>query len=156
MSRNDDWAYYDQQFRLAREHSKCTWTTIRVDLQLTAQTSKKFRKYTAPTIRKGYCFRYHAKETKCSFNAQCKYKHDCPICNGKHPMFTCNNREGERPAATSHLQHKSPSPVRVDILKKLLTGYKYEDYIVKGFTVGFRLGFKGKQCPSRVTIQSQL
>ena len=36
-----NWQYYDTQFRTDREYTKCYWSALGVDLQLTAQSQKQ-------------------------------------------------------------------------------------------------------------------
>ena len=95
MARNEDWAYYDHHFRLSREHSLCCWTTIRIDLQLTAQTRRKFRIQQNTGIPKGFCFRFHTKEARCDYNTQCRYKH-CLLYTSPSPR---DKRQSRMPSS---------------------------------------------------------
>ena len=96
MKSGSDWRNYDQQFRSDREHNKCSWAAVRVDLQIAAtlkptnetSTNQPFRSSPSQqqTTPFGYCFDYHKPNTRCSKQHR-KYKHLCARCGQQHPMF---------------------------------------------------------------------
>ena len=43
MRSGSDWRRYDQQFRLDRQHNKCSWAAVRVDLQIAATLANNNR-----------------------------------------------------------------------------------------------------------------
>lgn len=53
MLKGHNWSLYDCQFRKDREHSLCPWSTIRVDLQITA-SERQSTSYTS-SFHKTYC-----------------------------------------------------------------------------------------------------
>ena len=69
----------------------------------------------------------------------CQYKHACPTCGGNHPKFRC--------AVTKNLGVNLPTPVLVDRLHSLLIKSSYDpvitQYLIDGFTFGFRIPFSG-------------
>ena len=81
MRNKQNWNYYDRQFRLARQHSLCAWTTIRVDLLLHSpglQQSKsgtgRFFHFSNGAIPRGFCFAFHSREARC-YIRNCPYRH---------------------------------------------------------------------------------
>lgn len=97
MSHKIDWNYYDTQFRKSREYSKCSWTAIRIDLQLAASTfrngnNSEARNKTGEQYKKstrvpaGYCFKFHDRNQRCEAR-DCNYKHYCPDCKKPHPIY---------------------------------------------------------------------
>lgn len=108
MLSNSNWRYYDKQFRLSREHSLCSWLTVRIDLQLAAMNTASNSRFqrrensksgTAQHVPLGYCFKFHRRELFCT-SRQCKYKHECPRCNRMHAMYRwCNETEGGKKQA---------------------------------------------------------
>lgn len=102
MSTNQNWRFYDEQFRRDREHVQCSWASLRVDLQITAsvqstashnshQSFQPFRRQYAPNQKKGYCFQYNTPNVRC-LNTSCTYLHKCTQCNQGHPTYTCKTR----------------------------------------------------------------
>ena len=67
----------------------------------------------------------------------------------------CRDREGKINQGGAKLDQSRviegnlPTPVRVDKLAELLTGYPKDkfEYIIDGFTNGFRIGYSGDHCP---------
>ena len=100
MTAKQAWWYYDRQFRIGREHSLCSWATVRVDLFMNSEfqnkgnsTVKSFQQdlkeknhEKEQIIPPGYCFRFHSKGRTCT-NGNCSYKHSCPRCGKTHPHF---------------------------------------------------------------------
>ena len=92
-----DFYLYDSNFRMAREHTKCSWATLRVDLQMLASqirrpTDLSISGKARPTIPVGFCYAFHSHGQYCSDqNGSCKYKHDCPKCHLKHPIYSCKS-----------------------------------------------------------------
>ena len=99
-----NWRFYDRQFRVARESTRCSWAAVRVDLQLNAvlqanlsppfrQQHKNYNTNTNPLqyrptsrIPPGFCYKYHTPAEYCNTN-NCQYKHRCPKCDRKHPLY---------------------------------------------------------------------
>ena len=108
MQTGADWRHYDHQFRVDREYSLCSWAAVRVDLQLAAtlrRTQQPFRPAFPPRPVQhrpqsqssrpppGYCFTFHAPNVRCEMQ-NCPFKHTCPKCKGKHPMYRpCHSRQ---------------------------------------------------------------
>ena len=101
MKSGSDWRNYDQQFRSDREHNKCLWAAVRVDLHIAAtlkptnetRNNQPFRSSLSrqQTTPPGYCFDYHRPKSRC-IKQNCKYKHLCARCGQQHPMFKqCSN-----------------------------------------------------------------
>ena len=116
MKSGSEWRNYDQQFRSDREHNKCSWAAVRVDLQIAAtlkptnetRTNQPFRSSPSQqqTIPFGYCFDYHKPNTRCN-KQNCKYKHLCARCGQQHPMFKqCSNTQTN--GGAPHQQHTTP------------------------------------------------
>ena len=42
-------------------------------------------------IYKGYCTRYNSKFARCN-GKPCKFRHLCPICDQRHPLFKCKSK----------------------------------------------------------------
>lgn len=117
MRHGADWLMYDTQFRIDREFTHCSWSSVRQDLELRAFRSLQSPK---PTFRPqsttqsnftrvptGYCFSFHQRGTRC-YNQNCRYKHLCPKCSKPHPLFRpCR---GSPPATSVHKTNKPPQP----------------------------------------------
>ena len=120
-----NWRMYDQKFRMAREVTRCTWETIRIDLQLECTRSlpplsPSVTPAQTPAVAHppvGYCFQYHAKGRFCS-ESNCAYKHSCPRCGGPHPMYhrpcTASRKpyQGPRQGPRKNFQAPRPFPPR--------------------------------------------
>ena len=115
MAKGHNWVYYDSKFRRDREHSKCPWTVIRVDLkieaaQFTEVRKTPFRNQRYPTknenekIPFGYCFYFHSKNQRCD-RANCKYKHECTLCSKRHPNYLCPGQSFNTTTATINKQN---------------------------------------------------
>ena len=174
MRLGQNWQYYDSNFRIDREYTKCSWAALRVDLQINASksnfrsqsTNKSYQQNSkTPT---GYCFDYHNISQRCTFQ-NCTYKHTCPTCDQRHPMFRpCNQyqhqyqRQGQSTSGYVNKAKKNhqkqnrhltlplsteisplPTPVQPQTLSNYLQGYKDKQYIINGFTHGFHLQFQG-------------
>ena len=111
MTQGHNWAYYDTRFRKDREFSKCSWTTIRVDLHIAAAQNSNYRtrssssrfvsqssdKTSSRHIPVGYCFKYNTPGVRCD-NMRCQWKHECCKCSGKHPMYSpCSDLKQNTP-----------------------------------------------------------
>lgn len=115
MTKKQRWWHYDRQFRMAREFNKCSWLTIRIDLQLESQqptpavaVKNNFRKPQA-RLPLGYCFLYHNRWTYCD-KKQCKYDHSCPKCRGNHPEYRCGQVSSSTSRdRTDHGQRNNPA-----------------------------------------------
>ena len=171
MARSQNWLYYDTKYRKDREFSLCKWTLIRMDLMCVAMPhahpgrfSRTFQGTTelapAHNIPKGFCFSYHKRDQRCLDTTTCPWKHSCPRCHNKHPIYrTCQsnfqNSTNQRPSgkvltsqpaarfpAASH-----PCELQYKELEILLKEYTDKNYIVFGFKIGFYLCFAG-ECPS--------
>lgn len=121
MSRNQNWDFYDRSFRRDREHSLCKWTTIRIDLQIAASynhdnsVESRYRGSASnakngdfDTIPFGYCFQFHKKGRHCT-QRQCNWKHACPKCQARHPMYLCNDQRYSRQPRNSQFFEKNHS-----------------------------------------------
>lgn len=90
MAAGHNWSYYDSKFRKDREFSLCKWTTIRIDLQITASLIKRHFPATPTPLSqrppRGYCFKYHSRNERCQ-TVNCTWKHTCPRCGRNHPIF---------------------------------------------------------------------
>lgn len=117
MKQGANWRYYDTNYRLDREFSQCTWTTIRQDLELRSfrgqlsfrnnQTSQTTPSSTSSKPPIGYCFSYHQPGLRCH-NKPCKYKHSCPRCHNNHPAFMqCNQQQ---PKSQQHNNKPTSKP----------------------------------------------
>ena len=97
MRLGQNWQYYDSNFRIDREYTKCSWAALRVDLQINAsksnfrsQSTNKSYQQNSKRPPTGYCFAYHNISQRCTYQ-NCTYKHTCPTCDQRHPMFRpCN------------------------------------------------------------------
>lgn len=109
MRRRENWSYYDKQYRIAREFSKCSWDTARVDLMMQAQryvahnNNRSTYNKARSQVEAGYCFRYHNRMQRCQHPAAaCKYKHCCPRCGRTHPQFLpCRNNANQNQQASN-------------------------------------------------------
>ena len=110
MRHNVNWQYYDRQFRLDREHSVCSWSNVRQDLELRAfrnnpkqsfSSNQPFRSAGSQSkIPPGYCFKYHKQGVRCE-TQNCRYKHQCPKCSRPHPTYLqCHSKAEQN--QTSH------------------------------------------------------
>ena len=104
MRNNQNWRFYDEQFRRDRELTLCSWASLRVDLQISAaqlstsvssppNNGHSFRGNSPSNIGqipKGYCFRYNTPGTRC-LTTQCTFKHSCPSCLKPHPIYMCKS-----------------------------------------------------------------
>lgn len=124
MSKAWNWNYYDSQFRKDREYSKCNWRTLRMDLQLTAAQHPKLTNIQGASFRfdrqnqatqsnkfqvpKGYCFNYHNPKQWCN-TKDCSFKHLCPECNERHPIFKHHQRRNWRNGDNTRRDNKQPS-----------------------------------------------
>jgi hypothetical protein len=101
MSMGANWQYFDNNFRLDREFTKCNWLDFRPDLETKAMLKafqhppqKKINHQAQPTLFRpphfrvppGFCFAYHQRGTRCD-NSNCPYKHTCKDCGLTHPMY---------------------------------------------------------------------
>ena len=105
ISNKFDFILYDTNFRIAREHTKCSWATLRVDLQMQAMQSRLIalssgrpigRERAFRSVPTSYCFSFHNREKFCS-SKDCAYKHSCPTCNGPHPVYMCRSGGSNSP-----------------------------------------------------------
>ena len=112
-----DWFQFDNHFRTDREVNPCRFSTVRHDLlrqyERVTQPFRKFdrahqpfredrlpsfrdtnfrsqdRQSSATRVPLGFCRAFHTQGQRCEFQ-DCKYKHQCPSCGRRHPMFaTC-------------------------------------------------------------------
>lgn len=106
MQNGQDWNNYDRQFRIAREHSNCSWSSVRVDLLITDMNKYKqsqrrdFRGDFREQIPAGWCYKFHSKSKFCQ-NRDCNFSHKCPKCDKFHPLYNCmfksqKFKEGQR------------------------------------------------------------
>ena len=107
---NYQWRTYDRQYRKDRaaQPKPMPYSTIRHDLMLDAMSTRNkdwarpgsssqgsFRRQftTSANTRTplGYCLDFHNPTRFCNRPLDCKYKHVCPKCGGRHPTFKCNS-----------------------------------------------------------------
>ena len=96
MTLGANWFLYDKKYRTTREFTKCSWLTVRYDLEREAflprneDKSKSFRSIkpdpSQSKVPPGYCFAYHKEGVRCT-NQRCTYKHTCFKCHKHHPAF---------------------------------------------------------------------
>jgi len=123
-----DWAGFDRHFRMDRETNKCPWATIRHDLHLQYVNTKR-QPFHSPgaqrqqtqqktpgvqniktregiSIPHGFCVDFHSKVGQCTRGTNCFFKHKCPRCSNRHPVYrSCNqptNTAKHEPTSTQH------------------------------------------------------
>ena len=108
--RNANYRLYDEQFRAFRASTHCEWNTIHNGIWFQATTPvKQFNQRhnysNAPNTRnhkqpfqvpRGFCNAFHARSQTCSQGFKCKYKHTCPNCSERHPIFNCTEKAKPR------------------------------------------------------------
>ena len=96
MKYRANWRFYDEEYRRSRQFQPHPWSVIRQDLELRAfRPNSQHMEYsratppgnTSEAVPKGYCFAYHRKGATCQKGDSCRYKHQCPKCEKKHPVF---------------------------------------------------------------------
>ena len=101
-----DWFNYDYHFRNDREVNPIRFSTVRHDLLRQydrrtqsfrgegfrgegvrkSNTNQDRHRSTNNQVPAGYCRQFHTPETRCTFE-HCRYKHVCPRCSRRHPMY---------------------------------------------------------------------
>ena len=120
MKMKADWRGYDEEYRRAREFSPYSFYTVRQDLELKAfsqalvapaSSTEDTQGYGNNTrVPNGYCFTYHRRGAWCQAGDNCKWKHECPKCDQRHPMhrecrrFSENSNGQREPAAQRNAQ----------------------------------------------------
>ena len=115
MAKQANWRDFDNQFRTDREYIRCSWDTIRADLEREAyavpvkpfrtQQSKFQNKPLAnkgfnSNIPKGYCYDFHSQNKFCN-REKCSFKHQCPECQGKHAQYQ-HKYNSQKPATNTN------------------------------------------------------
>ena len=128
-----DWFQFDHHFRTDREVNPCRFSTVRHDLlrqydrqnqsfrqdgfrqdfntnrRFSAQLPEKHystKNSSVPPV--GYCRKYHTPDTRCQYD-DCRYKHVCPRCSKRHPMYTSCSRHTGRPQLDRPQQTDRPN-----------------------------------------------
>ena len=99
--------YYDEQFRLYRQSTHDPWDTIVYGLYFQATNPIRPKRTQNPTatvtskspfrVPRGFCVAYHTSNNFCKSPQKCQYKHACPNCSEKHPMFKCDKQTKQHP-----------------------------------------------------------
>lgn len=95
------WRNYDETFRRVRESTPIPWDKPLINQYFEAVISSlqgPFRGSQASTQRRvpaGYCYKFH--ESACH-RSDCRYKHVCFICSGRHSYRACTSKKQPRPA----------------------------------------------------------
>ena len=59
-------------------------------------------------FHKGYCFRYNKVSGRCNYK-NCKFRHSCPNCQQKHPLYKCmRNRKSLHTSAQTPETKQTP------------------------------------------------
>lgn len=156
-----NWLYYDEQFRFIRQSApdQYPWDAIHWELWLKAVTNFPPK----PLQIKGICapglnpFQKApvgvSKPVDCAMDvglttyalnaAHCTLPHNVPLAN--------NTKETPLRSALQLQPPKPVTPVKVDRLNFFLTGYHspLRQFLVNGFSYGFRVGFVGNRRASQ-------
>ena len=173
-SKPGDWSFYDEQFRYIRQSApdQYHWDTIHWELWLRAVTNFRARPQVpsdkvstrsrnGQSFPKGTCWAFHAGR----FCGGCRYDHVCFKCGSPHPASQCSSPSSQRAPPPPPLPTPEPNkpipllsspvtPVRVERLDFLLQGYApaLKQYLIDGFSFGFRIKFMGKGALSNPLI----
>ena len=107
------WRNYDETFRRVRESTPIPWDKPLINQYFEAiisgfQTSpfrgQKGNNQTRVPL--GYCFNSH--DSKCT-RTDCRFKHTCPICSGRHSYKTCSARKQHRGNNNNTNQYQAKS-----------------------------------------------
>ena len=113
---------YDEQFRQFRASTHCEWNTIHQGIWFQATNPVRMsngrpnnstsnnnnRNYKQPfQAPRGFCNSYHSKFQTCNFGSKCRYKHTCPHCQERHPMFNCNDKSKSKNEQHGNKQQSS-------------------------------------------------
>ena len=117
-----DWLAYDRQFRKQKQAGNYTFGAMRVELYTRAMSSQPFHKKQpfrgsrdanrASDIPPSFCFAYHDPNKRCPNPATCTYSHSCYACDGRHPRFLCDRKEGRRQARRATQNPAAPQTVK--------------------------------------------
>ena len=108
--RGAQFQFYDEEFRKERATTHWPWDTVHQGLLFQATTPfraptklppKQYQPFQA-RIPNGYCMAFHNKSSYCR-NTKCQYKHLCPNCEDRHPVYRCTDR-------VRHNKGQQPSP----------------------------------------------
>ena len=98
------WRWYDENFRRLRQLSKAPWHVVNQELYLkavvhrvTPATMVSKRNSFRPQLSKGQCWAFE-RRGKCE-QQNCKFRHLCTKCNGKHQTQKCRVK-ANRPNAS--------------------------------------------------------
>ena len=126
MERKANWHYFDVQFRKDKQIAKSSWTDPRSDLYLDCllQTSSPSVAHSIPRslnpsdsprpkIPYGFCFSYNSPNVRCH-SIPCNFKHVCPTCSQKHPLYlhdrNNSSRQGTHPVKQPAHQSRAAHP----------------------------------------------
>ena len=128
------WAYYDKAFRKWRQYNKTfPWgvlywefyakamaagRTNNRNISSTNNFEQAFQPFRSSFKQKDQRLcKLFAYKGQCKFDP-CKFKHACPICNGRHPLFKCfrNNATGEHDSQKQNFS--APQGAKADNLSK--------------------------------------
>ena len=123
-----DWFNYDYHFRNDREVNPIRFSTVRHDLLRQydrrtqsfrgegvrgegvrkTNTNQDRHRATNNQVPSGYCRQFHTPETRCTFE-HCRYKHVCPRCSRRHPMYNnCkSNQQSQEQNQRQQYQHRN-------------------------------------------------
>ena len=113
--RNANFLYYDEQFRMERASTHCSWEAVHAGLKYQATTpfrapQQKFQaKNQSQKVPLGYCHSYHTRGVHCQ-HEKCRYKHVCPTCDERHPVYRCQTKSKSAPNKTSNPAQKPSTP----------------------------------------------
>ena len=143
--RGANWKFYHENFRMLRQRETIPWDQIHSELWLRASVpkakeplpSKSTTEQRGPLFPKGFCWTF-LKGGNCT---GCEFKHQC---------FTCRTAciSKTRVVKQKHLHPlRYPHQSRLTDLPFISWATAYEDQfqnnLIDGFTVGFRLLFQG-------------
>ena len=103
--RGANFRHYDEQFRVYRQTTHCSWAELHYGIWFQATQpirqnnnnnksnqgwEKTGQNKSSPFhVPRGFCVHYHSRGKFCKNSQKCTYKHTCPKCSEKHPMYFC-------------------------------------------------------------------
>ena len=127
-----DWDTYDRMFRSDKEEEDYAFSVIRHDLILCGDIKnsdpQSFRRDKQPFrqrsnfkkdfIPQGYCWKFNTMSAYCEQENGCNFKHECPLCQGRHPGYNCNKNKPNtqqpiKNPSTTNPQTRQPPPQAV-------------------------------------------
>ena len=148
-TRGYNWARYDRKFRKYIETAKEPLFQYRMhDLAETCANTQSDRESFPSRFQKGRGRQFSTshracidfQKGKCTYGATCKYQHRCGKAADKIMGIGTARSRGENIT-------KLPTPVKIEEFSRFMEGMDNEkfDFVLEGFTTGFRLGFEGKR-----------